>query len=204
MKFPRREMALSIAGVIVALVVGVLFWVFRKDTPVVQLPDGRMVSIDRTLLTRVEWTGVVRARSLEEDKSYQFLRRIGYLATRRFYPYFSIPNPATQSCDFVAYVSYMPHFANKRVFVSDKLMETPRTVWLGFSFGVRASNAPARVTERRLVEAMLDAVRTNGVDLFDEAQHGKKIMNYPCVIINSRKEMRILTAGEFEAVSNNR
>jgi len=54
-----------------------------------------------------------------------------------------------------------------------------------------------RVARNRI----LDAIRKNGLSFIDE-KGGKTITNYPCVIISSRKEIRILPVVEFEAISS--
>jgi len=200
MRLPRRRIVLSIAGAIVALIAAALFLAFRDDTPIAQLPDGRKIAVGEVDFSKVEWKSHRPPQADHNDLS--LLRSITSLP-RSFVKTFSLPSPP-RYMDFRVNLSLIPLSLGKQVHVSQKLVKASDSIWIAFSLGMAGTNGPVKVTARKWVQAAFDSIRTNGVSFIDEKGRGKVVTNYPCVIITSPKEIRILTEGEFEAISSRR
>jgi hypothetical protein len=197
MRFPRQRIVLSIAGVIIALVAGVFFLMYRDDSFTARLSDGRTMTIDQGLFSRVEWAQIKEIRPVTDKKS-PLVRKLEHTVATLLDPYYPIPSPPLLA-DFFGSVNVLPLASGKQVYLSGTLTDITRGNWPAFTFGTNGTNRFTKVRERKLGEAILEAFRTNGVSSYDNQNRGVVKTNYLCIIITSRKEIRILTAAEFEA-----
>jgi hypothetical protein len=174
-----------------------LLLVFWDDTPIAHLPDGRKMRLEKVALRNIDWEFISAP-----DFGLTPLEKIQYWAKRPFLRCYPVSNPR-QDVDFRGFLVRLPWMLRKQIYISRKLNDPPDHSWPVTNFRpVESTNDIILLTEREWIESTLANIRTNGV-LFGDATGSKPTTNYPCVIISSRNEIRILTEGEFEAVSSN-